>query len=371
LVKSLGLERQEIGRLNSMTEKILELELKKIKMLRKMSFTQGTLINAMRSGLLLLMLYLIFHHSITLGQFFSLYIYSFFIFGPLSELGNIASQFQEARASSEAVQAVLSIPAEKEPAEPKTIGPLESIQFKDISFSYASRNESALSGISLQIQAGEEIAFVGPSGSGKTTTLKLIAGLYRPTSGELLINNVNATEIDYRDFRNRIGLVAQETQLFAGSIRDNLLFVRPNATDEECLEVLRQAAAISILERGRQGLETKIGEGGIKVSGGERQRLAIARALLRRPELLVFDEATSSLDSLTEREITTTIRDVSKARPGLVTILVAHRLSTVQHAKRIYVLERGQIAEFGSHEELLQKKGLYAAMWREQAGETR
>jgi ATP-binding cassette subfamily B protein len=369
LVKSLGLERQEIGRLNTLTDKILGLELKKIKLLRRMSFMQGTLINTMRSLLLLLMLYLIFHHSITLGQFFTLYIYSFFIFSPLSDLGGVAAQFQEAKASSEAVQAVLDIPTEDEPAEPKAIGPLSSILFQNVSFGYASRLESALTEISLEIKAGEEIAFVGPSGSGKTTTLKLIAGLYRPTAGDLLINGVNAREIDYREFRNRIGLVAQETQLFAGTVRENLLFVRPTATDAECLEVLKQAAAMSILERGRQGLDTKIGEGGIKVSGGERQRLAIARALLREPELLVFDEATSSLDSLTEREITATIKEVSRTRPGLITILVAHRLSTIQHAKRIYVLERGHVAEVGNHEELVRKGGLYAAMWREQAGE--
>ncbi len=369
LVKSLGLERQEIGRLNVFTEKILGLELKKIKLVRKMSFKQGTLINAMRSALLLLMLYLIFHGVITFGQFFTLYIYSFFIFSPLSDLGTVATQFQEARASSEAVREVLAMPLEKEPATPEPLASLKSIRFKDVSFSYASRSESALRDVSLEIQAGEEIAFVGPSGSGKTTTLKLIAGLYRPTQGQLIVNGKDAQAIDYREFRNRIGMVAQETQLFAGTIRENLLFVRPDATDAECLEVLKQAAAMNVLTRGRQGLETKIGEGGIKVSGGERQRLAIARALLRRPELLIFDEATSSLDSLTEREITATIKEVSKARPGLITILVAHRLSTVQHAKRIYVMERGSVAEWGSHDELIARQGLYAAMWREQAGE--
>jgi ATP-binding cassette subfamily B protein len=369
LVKSLGLEKQEVDRLNVLNEKILNLELKKIKLVRALSFVQGSLINAIRSALLIFMMWLIYRQVITFGQFFSLYIYSFFIFGPLTELGSIATQFQEAKASSEAIENILLMPQEEEPASPKPLGTLESIRFENISFSYASRSEKALADVALEINAGEEVAFVGPSGSGKTTTLKLIAGLYRPTGGELFLNGMNSRDIDYRELRNRIGLVAQETQLFAGTIRDNLLFVRPEATDEECLEVLRQAAAMQILERGRDGLDTKIGEGGIKVSGGERQRLAIARALLRRPELLIFDEATSSLDSLTEKEITATIREVSKIRPNLVTILVAHRLSTIQHAKRIYVLERGKIAEAGSHDDLMQKGGLYAAMWREQSAE--
>ncbi len=370
LVKSLGLEEQEIGRLNASNEKILGLELKKIKLVRILSFIQGSLVNTMRSILLLLMLWLIFRGAITLGEFFSLFIYSFFVFGPLTELGTVASQFQEAQASGEAIEAILTMPAEKRPDLPKLLGQLRSIEFDNISFAYASRDEAALRDVSLRIEAGEEVAFVGPSGSGKTTALKLIAGLYQPTNGQLLLNGIDAREIDPSEVRKKIGMVAQETQLFAGTIRENLLFVRPDASDEECLNVLRQAAALPILERGREGLGTKIGEGGIKVSGGERQRLAIARALLRAPELLIFDEATSSLDSLTEREITATIREVSRIRPQLITILVAHRLSTVQHARRIYVLEQGRVVESGSHAELLGERGLYAAMWREQAGES-
>jgi ATP-binding cassette subfamily B protein len=228
----------------------------------------------------------------------------------------------------------------------------------------------ALVDISFAVQRGQTVAFVGPSGAGKTTLVKLLVGLYRPQAGRILYDGHAHDAVDIETLRSRIGFVTQETQLFSGTIRENLLFVRPGATDEECLEVLRQAAADSMLERGGRGLDSVIGEGGMKLSGGEKQRLAIARALLRRPHLLVFDEATSSLDSLTEEEISQTIRQVARSRE-VMTILIAHRLSTVMHADRIHVLERGHIVEKGRHAELLESKGLYYAMWRQQAGERR
>jgi ATP-binding cassette subfamily B protein len=181
---------------------------------------------------------------------------------------------------------------------------------------------------------------------------------------------VDSLEADMEALRERIGFVTQETQLFSGTIRENLLFVRPDATDAECLEALRRAACQGLLARAAKRLDTVIGEGGIKVSGGERQRLSIARALLRRPDLLVFDEATSSLDSLTEEEISHTIRDVAESR-DVMSILFAHRLSTVMHADQIFVLERGQVVETGRHQELLEQRGLYYAMWRQQVGERR
>jgi ATP-binding cassette subfamily B protein len=369
LVKSLGLARQEIGRLNSITDKILRLELRKIRSLRLLSFIQGTAVNALRTSILFLMLYLIYTQQITVGQFFSLFIYSFFIFGPLQELGTVINTYRETEASLETYQAILNLPQEEKPAHPKPLGELAHLVFDNVAFTHQTAAVPALTGVSFQVERGETLAFVGPSGSGKTTLVKLLVGLYRPQSGRVLYNATPGTELDLDELRAQIGFVTQDTQLFSGSIRENLLFVNPRATDEECLEVLRKAACDSLLARADRGLDTVIGEGGVKVSGGEKQRLSIARALLRRPRLLVFDEATSSLDSLTEEDITETIREVASSQ--VITILIAHRLSTVLHADRIHVLEHGRIVESGRHAELLEQKGLYYAMWRQQVGERR
>lgn len=367
LVKSLGLESQEIDRLNRVNAGILDLELKKVRFLRFYSFLQGTLINTTRAALLFLMLWLVFEKRITIGEFYALFFYSFPVFSPLAELGAIIAQYQEARASMEKLEEVLAIPPAPKPEHPVDVGPLRRVAFERVLFTYPSASTPSLESIDLEIRGGETVAFVGPSGSGKTSLVKLLVGLYRPTSGRLAVNGVDASEIDSDALRGRIGLVTQETQLFAGTIRDNLLFVNPKATDDECIEVLRQAAALPIIERGGKGLDTKIGEGGIKISGGERQRLAIARALLRNPELMIFDEATSSLDSITEKAITETIRNLTTGGQRRMTVLVAHRLSTIAHAQRIHVLARGKIVETGTHHSLLAMNGLYAALWQEQS----
>lgn len=366
LVKSLGLEQQEIDRLNNTNVKILGLELKKVKLIRTYSFIQGTLINGLRMALMLLMLWLIFTRQISLGEFFTLMFYSFFIFNPLSMIGDVATSYQETRASLAKLEEILAQEKEKHAEHPKPIKDIKSIAFKDVSFGYQSNDEEALQNINLTIESGKTVAFVGPSGSGKSTTVKLIVGLYHPTKGQVTFNDISGEEIDLIALRNRIGLVAQETQLFAGTIRENLLFVRPEATDTECIEALRAASAHTLIERGDKGLDTKIGEGGLKLSGGEKQRLAIARALLRDPDILIFDEATSSLDSITEEAITSTIKDIEKSHPDLIRVLIAHRLSTVVHADTIYVLEKGKLAEQGTHEELLKQNGLYSALWRQQ-----
>jgi ATP-binding cassette subfamily B protein len=370
LVKSLGLADQEVVRLNAVTEKILKLELKKVKYIRSLSFIQGTSVNLLRTCILFMMLYLIFTQKITVGQFFSLLFYSFFIFGPMQELGNIINVYRETEVSLGNFRKILETPKDPKPVSPVSVSDVRKLEFVDVGFMHQSANTPALTDISFDVNRGETIAFVGPSGAGKTTLVKLLVGLYQPKQGQILYNGVDSNEIDLDRLRERIGLVTQDAQLFSGTIRENLKFVNPHATDEECLDVLHKSAANALLARADKGLDTVIGEGGVKVSGGEKQRLSIARALLRNPHLLVFDEATSSLDSLTEEEISRTMREVASSRE-VITILIAHRLSTVMHADRIYVLERGKIVETGKHADLLERTGLYYAMWRQQVGERR
>ncbi len=368
LVKSLGLTTQEINRLNNNTYKILALELKKVKNIRSLSFIQGTMVNALRQVITFTLMWLIFKEILTVGQLISLQFYSFFIFGPLQEIGSIILSYRETEASLNNFDALMKKPIDTPPANPIAIGEIEQLAFKQVGFQHQTANFKAIDQISFEAKKGETIAFVGPSGAGKSTLVKLLVGLYQPQEGEILVNGVNTAQIDMSALRNQISFVTQDTQLFAGTIKENLAFVAPAATEDEMLLALTKASCANILDKGGNGLATVIGEGGLKLSGGEKQRLSIARALLRHPHLLIFDEATSSLDSLTEESITDTIRDLSKEREQ-ITIMIAHRLSTIIHATRIYVLEKGTVIESGNHQSLIEEKGLYYAMWRQQIGE--
>ena len=368
IVKSLGLTKQEVKRLNSNTYKILGLELRKVKSIRSLSFIQGTMVNFLQQMITFTLLFLIFKNIVTPGQYLSLMFYGFFIFGPMQEIGNIIISYREAQASLHNFDTLMKKPAEEKPQTPKKIGGIEKLKFEHVSFQHRSASYKALNDISFEVKNGETIAFVGPSGSGKSTLVKLLVGLYRPKEGAIFYNNINGNEFDFDELRNQIGFVTQDTQLFAGSIKENLLFVNPDATDADLQIALNKSSATALIERAEKGIETVIGEGGFKLSGGEKQRIAIARALLRKPHLLIFDEATSALDSITEEEITSTIKEVSKDKEQ-ITVLIAHRLSTIMHADRIYVLEKGKVIETGSHENLLEEKGLYYAMWRQQIGE--
>ncbi|MFN8278483.1 MAG: ABC transporter ATP-binding protein [Chitinophagales bacterium] len=370
LIKSLGLTHQEVKRLNVATLKILQLELRKVRTLRSINFVQGTLVNLLRQGILFLLLYLVFRNRFSIGDLATLQMYSFFIFNPLQEMGNVLLSYREAEASLQNFQSILERPAEPRPLHPVSPGELTALRFDGVWFQHRTARNQALSNITFEVKSGETIAFVGPSGSGKTTLVKLLVGLYQPVRGHITYNQTKAEDLDMDSLRKQIGFVTQDTQLFAGTIRENLLFVQPRATDEQLHQALHQAACDSLLQRAENGIDTFIGEGGMKISGGEKQRLSIARALLREPRLMVFDEATSALDSITEDEITNTIRSLSGMRKH-ITVMIAHRLSTIMHADRIYVLEKGSMVETGGHEELLSQKGLYYAMWRQQIGENR
>ena len=368
LVKSLGLTEQEVNRLNVNTYKILGLELRKVKSIRALSFIQGTMVNFLRQVLTFTFIWLIFKDVITTGQMITLQFYSFFIFGPLQEIGTIIISYREAEASLNNFDNLMKRAVEPFPHTPRHIGTIEQLTFKNVSFKHQTAQYKALDNISFEVKKGETIAFVGPSGSGKSTLVKLLVGLYRTKEGKVLYNGIDGNEISFDELRTQIGFVTQDTQLFAGTIKENLVFVNPSATDEDLVDALHKASCQNLLSRAEKGIETVIGEGGLKLSGGEKQRLSIARSLLRHPHLLIFDEATSALDSITEEEITGTIKNISREKEQ-ITVLIAHRLSTIMHADRIYVLEKGQVVETGSHSELLHEKGLYYAMWRQQIGE--
>ncbi len=368
LIKSLGLTNQEVRRLNTTTIKILQLELKKVRSIRSISFVQGTMVNTLRQTILFVLLYLIFKDRLSVGQLMTLQFYSFFIFNPLQEMSNVILAYREAEASLNNFERIMKMPVDLKPESPVTIVDIDKLAFEKVSFKHKSAATQALENISFTAQKGETIAFVGPSGSGKTTLVKLLVGLYRPQEGAILFNDNNSELIDFDELRHQIGFVTQDTQLFSGSIKENLLFVNPRASNQQIIEVLNQAACQSLLERSENGIDTVIGEGGMKISGGEKQRLSIARALLRSPKLIVFDEATSALDSITEDEITQTIRAVTSGK-NHITVMIAHRLSTVMHADKIFVLEKGKVIETGSHGALIAEKGLYYAMWRQQIGE--
>ena len=367
-VKSMGLTWPEIKRLRTFTGNIFNLEMQKVRKIRTLTFLQKSVLLLLKESILFILLWLIFRNALTTGELIAMQFISTRIMFPLQDLGSIILSYREAEASLQIFSNLMKKEPEFRPEEPVDIGEIEKLRFEDVSFRYRKADHDAIENLSFSAGLGETIAFVGPSGCGKSTLVKLLVGLYSPTRGIIYFDDVTAREIRYNRMRRQLGFVTQDTQLFSGSVRANMQFVKPEATDEEIIAALKKASSLRLVEESPAGLDTILGEGGKMVSGGEKQRLAIAKALVRNPRILIFDEATSALDSLTEEEITDTLREISAGKKQII-LMIAHRLSTIMHADRIYVLEKGKIVEEGNHATLLENKGLYYAMWRQQIGE--
>jgi ATP-binding cassette subfamily B protein len=308
LVKSLGLTYPEIRRLKQHTQDIYDLEMQKVKKVRTLSFFQGAILTTLKQSILFILLWLIFRNVLSPGELISMQFISTGIIGPLQDLGSIILSYREAEASLQLFNELMQKEPEYRPEEPIDVGQIEQLRFNNVVFRHRNANTNAIENISFEANLGDTIAFVGPSGSGKSTLVKLLVGLYSPVAGDILYDNISSRDIRYNRMRKQLGFVTQDTQLFSGTIRDNMKFVKPDATDEEINIALEKASATQIVSNSGKGLDTVLGEGGRKVSGGEKQRLSIERELLRKPRLLIFYESTSALDSLTEEQITETVK---------------------------------------------------------------
>ena len=305
--------------------------------------------------------YFIMNNTMTYGEFVSFTLFLGFMIAPIVQMSNIGSQLTEAFAGLDRTQELMGLQEENDP-EIRTIN-LDQVEgnvsFKNISFSYDDKTE-VLHDISFEAPKGSVTALVGSSGSGKSTIVGLATAFLNPNSGQVLIDGVDLSKVNLKSFRSQLGVVLQDDFLYEGTIRENILFPRPNATEEELLLAVEGAYVNEFTDRFDDGLDTLIGERGVKLSGGQRQRISIARALLARPKIVILDEATSNLDTQSEAFIQKSLNVLMQNR---TTFVIAHRLSTIQKADQILVIEEGDIVESGKHDELIKAKGRYYELY--------
>jgi len=305
--------------------------------------------------------YFIMQGSMTYGEFVSFTLFLGFMIAPIVQMSNIGSQLTEAFAGLDRTQELMNTPEEDDPAvRTKHLDHVAgSIGFENVSFAYE-ENKVVLNNVSFSAKKGEVIALVGSSGSGKSTIAGLASGFLNPTNGQVKIDGQDLAKVNLRSFRKHLGVVLQDDFLYEGTIKENILFPRPDATDEEVFIAAKGAYVTEFTDRFDDGLNTLIGERGVKLSGGQRQRISIARALLAQPKIVVLDEATSNLDTESERYIQDSLGILMTNR---TTLVIAHRLSTIQKADQILVIEEGKIVEQGKHLELLEKQGRYFELY--------
>ncbi|MCE8050097.1 ABC transporter ATP-binding protein [Halomonas daqingensis] len=365
-IKSFTSEAREAERLRTVSEAYVEANRRAIRVssafipVIRMAILAGFLATFTVGGMLAL------RGDLNVGAYGVLVFLTQRLLWPLTGLAEVIDLFERAMASTRRILDLLAVPITVKDNEGQPLAePVRGeVSFDNVSFRYAASGVG-VDGISLHVPAGNTLALVGTTGSGKSTLMKLLLRFYDPSAGEVRIDGQPISEVSLASLRQAIGLVSQDVYLFEGSIRDNIAYGKPDASEEAVIEAARTAEAWEFIQALPQGLDTAVGERGVRLSGGQRQRLSLARALLKDPPILVLDEATSAVDNETEAAIQ---RSLAKIGHGRTVIMIAHRLSTIVHADEIVVVDGGRVVEQGSHAELLQRGGRYAAQWRVQTG---
>ena len=357
VIKGFNAEQQELLVFERGVDKLFQNVKKSLTATAFMTSAATLLIGLASAGIMGIGGYFIMNDTLTYGQFVSFTLFLGFMIAPIVQMSNIGSQLTEAFAGLDRTQELMGLQEENNPKE--RVLKLDNLKgeviFKDISFSYDNKTE-VLHNISFIAQQGSVIALVGSSGSGKTTIASLVTAFLKPTSGKVLIDGVDLSKVNLQSFRSQLGVVLQDDFLYEGTIRENILFPRPSATKKELIAAVNGAYVNEFTDRFEDGLETVIGERGVKLSGGQKQRISIARALLANPKIVILDEATSNLDTESESYIQKSLTVLMQNR---TTFVIAHRLSTIQKADQILIIEDGIIVERGRHNELLSAKGRY------------
>jgi len=365
VIKGFNAEEQEIKTFEGGVEKLFLNVKKSLTSTSVVTSSATFLLGLASTGIMGIGSYMIMEGDLTFGDFLSFTLYLGFMIAPIVQMSNIGSQLTEAFAGLDRTEEIMNMePEDDGTTRTITVGEIKGdLVFRDVSFAYEARKE-VLHGINFIAPAGSVTALVGTSGSGKSTIAGLVATYLSPTGGQITVDGIDLSLVRLDSYRRRLGVVLQDDFLFEGTIRENILFPRPQASTAELLQAVKAAYVNEFSERFEQGLDTVIGERGVKLSGGQRQRIAIARAILANPRILILDEATSNLDTESESFIQQSLTNLMKGR---TTFVIAHRLSTIRQADQILVIEQGVIAERGRHEELIQRKGRYFELYTYQA----